>query len=714
MYTRFTIFLLIFSFGLGAIEIHLNDNPLSVQVLRDEPLSIRMTFGSFTYNEVEIDGETWALPYLGGESLIMEKGMPQLPQIVRSVIIPGDRKPDLIITDWQSTTVKLRVAPSKGHFSREIDPDTVPYEFGEFYRSPDIADQPVVTLSDPYILRDYRGVAVQFKPFFYNPAEGTLTITTSIEVELHFDQPAQINPMARVNNKSSRAFEEIYRNHFLNQPNTRYDSVLEEGRMIVISYDDFMDEVAPLVQWKIEKGIQTDLYSVDTIGNTDTAIGDFIQDQYDMDDGLTWVLLVGDALQVDTPSYSGGGADPMYALVDGNDSYPDIFIGRLSAQTEGQVDTQIERLIGYERDITSGDWMAKGVGIASELGNGIGDDGESDWVHMDLIRDDFLGFNYTQVDQIYATTGATDTMVSNALNEGRGVVNYCGHGSTTSWGTTGFNYADINNLTNDNMLPFIVSVACKNGNFVSYTCFAEYWMRATHNGQPTGAIGIYASSINQEWAPPMAAQDEIADLLVREDKYTFGGLCYNGSCLMIDEYSYWGPRMYNTWHIFGDPSMQVRTQTPIAMNVVHETMLPVGSGSMTIDTDTEGAVCCLTDGSTIIAVTETDANGDATLSFDPYNQPADLLLTVTAPDRIAYQAVIQVGDIPPVTGLTIAISDGAVHLNWDAVPGASSYKIYSLSRLNGFSSLRGTVSQPEWTDSSQYERRFYYITAVFD
>ena len=84
------------------------------------------------------------------------------------------------------------------------------------------------------------------------------------------------------------------------------------------------------------------------------------------------------------------------------------------------------------------------------------------------------------------------------------------------------------------MLPAILSVACINGQFNGYTCFAEAWLRATHNGEPSGAIATYMSSINQSWNPPMDAQDESIDLLVAEAKTTFGGICYNGSCMMIE------------------------------------------------------------------------------------------------------------------------------------------------------------------------------------
>ncbi len=715
MYTRFTIILLLAVVGLAAIDVQLNDNQLDVQVLNTNPLTLRMQLGSFSYNEVDIDGQTWALPHLDGEGLIMDKGMPQLPKVVRSVIIPGNLRPDIVVTGSEETFVDLRVAPSKGHFSRNIDPSTVPYVFDDFYRNP--TPQEIATLSDPYILRDYRGVAVSFQPFYYNPLEERLYIKTSIDIEIQFNGPATINPQTTTRSGISREFDEIYRNHFINLPTDRYIPLEDQGRMIIISYNYFMEEMEPFVNWKIQKGIQTDLYNVSDIGNTYTQIMDFIQQQYDQNDNLTWVLLVGDFLQVDSPIFSGGGADPMYALVDGNDSYPDLFIGRLSAQSESQVITQVDRLIHYERDITSGDWLSKGTGIASQLGNGQGDDGESDYVHMGYIRDDLLSYNYTQVDELYATLGATSTMVSNALNEGRTVVNYCGHGSTTAWGTTGFSYSNVNNLTNDNKLPFIISVACKNGNFTSYTCFAEYWMRATNNsnGNPTGAIGIYASSINQEWAPPMSAQDEIIDLLVSESNYTVGGLCYNGSCLMIDEYSYWGPRMYNTWHIFGDPSLVIRTMTPQAMNISHSTFLPLGSSSLTINTDTPGATVCLTAGQTIVDAAAAGATGSATLSFEPLTQPAELLLTVTAPDRIAYQETISVGEVQAVTGLSIDVaSEGGVALTWNPVEGASGYNVYSINVPNGTFFLRARVAETSWSSSRTYEARFFYVTAVFE
>ncbi len=43
----------------------------------------------------------------------------------------------------------------------------------------------------------------------------------------------------------------------------------------------------------------------------------------------------------------GGGSDPSFSLVAGSDNYPDIFIGRFSAQTTAEVIDQVNKSIQY-------------------------------------------------------------------------------------------------------------------------------------------------------------------------------------------------------------------------------------------------------------------------------------------------------------------------------------------------------------------------------
>jgi hypothetical protein len=208
---------------------------------------------------------------------------------------------------------------------------------------------------------------------------------------------------------------------------------------------------------------------------------------------------------------------------------------------------------------------------------------------MNKIRNELLGYGFTEVDQVYDPSG-TKTQVRNALNEGRRVVNYCGHGSTTSWGTTGFSNSDVNGLTNVGKLPFICSVACVNGAFGSGTCFAEAWLRATHNGEPSGAIAAYMSSVNQSWAPPMYAQgnhsksgkEGAAERFWKEINQTIAGVWFGGSCTMMDLAGSSGRQEFMNWILFGDPSLGLYDPPNYETLLVSSTVVPLNT-PVTID-----------------------------------------------------------------------------------------------------------------------------------
>jgi len=450
----------------------------------------------------------------------------------------------------------------------------VPFTFSSIYSSDIFYPSDRFSFDEPYLIRDSRGVVINIYPFAYNPEKRILRIYTKLEIEILFSgtnlKNSILGPAANIN----RYFEPIIKNHFINYSlDHRYNSlrtVDETGKMLIICFNDFLDEMQPFVNFKINRGLDTEIVSMDVVGTMANDVDTYIQNAYDADNSLTFVLLVGDHTQVPTLFYSGGGSDPSFSLVSGTDNYPDIIIGRFSAENEDQVETMIDRSIYYE-NMTEQTWFHAGMGIASDDGSGNGDDSEYDWEHLRNIRTDLLNYHYTAVAELYegsrggedAAGNPTASMVTNFVNPGLSIINYTGHGSTVSWSTTGFSNTNVNALTNDNMLPFIFSVACTNGNFTSSTCFAETWLRATNSGtgQPTGAIGFYGSSINQDWSPPMEAQDEFNNLLVNESYMTFGALCYNGSCSMMDQYGSGngqsGSNMFLTWHIFGDPSINV-------------------------------------------------------------------------------------------------------------------------------------------------------------
>ncbi len=558
---------------------------VDVQVLQNaaDRIVVQVNLGAFEQELVKIDGAPYLAIQLPGEPLLLNEGAPELPHVTRSLALPTAGAMQVVIDESASAYYELTdvaIAPSKGNLLRTVNPADVPYTFGPVYQSGTFYPGTLAQLGEPYILRDIRGVVLDLLPFQYNPATRTLRVYTSLTAVVTPVDGAAAEPLPPTRRPLARAFDELYRAHFINYVSpARYAPLDENGSLLIICHDAWIPNVQPLAAHKNAIGIPTTVVGVSTIGNNATAIKSYIQNAYNTGD-LAFVLLVGDAAQIATPSAAGGASDPSYALLAGSDNYPDIMVGRFSAETAAQVDTQVLRTINYEQGAhTQTDWFKRGTGIASNQGPG--DDGEYDNVHIGNIRTQLLANGYTLVDAIYDPSG-TAAQVTAALNNGRGIINYCGHGSDTSWSSTGFSNSHIAALANDNMLPFIFSVACVNGNFPNQTCFAEAWLRATRNGQPTGAIAAYMSSINQSWNPPMEAQDAFNTLLVNGTYVHYGTLCYAGSCSMIDAYGSGGADMYKTWHVFGDPTLRVvgTTAPPTGLKVTPSSGLtasgPVG------------------------------------------------------------------------------------------------------------------------------------------
>jgi len=618
------------------------DQPVTVELLSDAPgrTVYAIEIGGFEAEPVTIQDDTYYQIWLGGESRSQLTGFPHLPDVRRALMIADDRAVSVTILDSEHVDLPdMPVAPSKGNLTRDVDPAMVPYRFDAFYQSNGVWPAQVVETEEPHIVRDARGVVVEANVFQYFPGTTTLRVTTRLVVEVADNGPGQVNVLRR-----DRAFDtvdpqfrDLYRDHFLNSLQTRYNPVVEQGGLLIITDDAFAGTMQPLVEWKQQKGLDTRLVTTSLMGSSFTQIKNYISAQYS-DWAPAYVLLVGDIAQIPI----GSDSDPEYSTLAGSDSYPELFVGRFSAGSAAECATQVERTITYERDVDSDRWMQRGVGIASD--EGPGDDGEWDIEHEDVIRGKLLDYGYALVDQIY-DPGASASTVTTSLNAGRGIINYTGHGSSTSWGSTGFSNTNVNALTNDNMLPFICSVACNNGTFTS-TCFAEAWLRATNAGVPTGAIATYMSYISQSWDPPMCGQDHVVDLLVDDQMRTIGGLFFNGSCQMMDEYGSTGANEFLNWTIFGDPSLMVRTKEPTALTVLADPILLIGMNEMTVQTYTIGARCALYADGVLYGTAVTDGGGFAQIIMnEPPTEPMELTLTTTAYNMITDVRTVQV--LPP-------------------------------------------------------------------
>ena len=626
----------------------------AIVVLSNTQEAVKLSFElSGYFSEKTIGGTKITIP---GGVPILEKGSPELPIITRSIQIPDLAKMELKVLSSNFIDILVQdIAPSKGNLTRDINIQNVPYEKGIQYQEDSFFPNKISRMRDPYIIRTERGQTVVFQPIQYNPVRNILRVYTNIILEISQVGISSVNPLVRYPNRNSgvREMEEIYKQHFINYASTtnRYEPLDEDGSMLIICYEPFIDAMQPFIDWKTRKGQRTELVSLSDIGDNADAIKSYVEEYY-YEYGLNFLLLVGDIAQIPSPRFSEGAgsnspSDTYYGFIPTGDYYPDVFVGRFSAENIGHVTTMVNRTIEYERypDL-DGTWYKEAAGFASDQGPG--DDGEYDDEHMDIIRQKLLDYTYVEVDQVYDPSGSVaDGEV--AINEGLSVINYTGHGSSNSWGNgCPMNNTNVNSLTNSGMFPWIWSVACVNGEFHLGTCFAETWLRATNSdGSPTGAVATLMSTVNQGWNPPMDGQDEMNNIFVESYsnniKRTFGGLSYNGCMEMNDNYGSQGNVETLYWTTFGDPSFVVRSDTPQEIIAVHDNIMIIGGSQFSVQTNSNESVLALSRDGILLGVATADADGLCVVDLDePVNIPGTIDIVITSYNHVPYETEINV------------------------------------------------------------------------
>ncbi len=605
---------------------------------------IRVDFPAYQTIPVDVNGTTMYHLNMEHAYPILETGSPELLSTAVSLIVPENSRPtaEIISSDY-TTVTDFELAPSKGRITRDTDPASISYMKSAVYFQDRFLKDNFVSVGETYQLRDYNGVALKFFPFAYNPVQKELKVYSNITVKVRYNSERSFKRLSKV----SKTFNNIYKNHFLNYTTAKSTPIEEDGDILIIAPDDFCAAMQPYAEWKIQNGYATEIVPLSVVGNSTTAVKSYIANYYESHN-LVYVLIVGDDNQFPVTYMNNNISDNYYVEIAGDDVYPDAILGKISAENVGHVETQVAKFIQYEQSPVETNHFPVYLGIASS--EGPGDNNEYDYQHIRNIGNKLSSYTYTSGYELFegsqgnldASGNPTAANVSTALNAGVGIINYCGHGDVTNWVTTNFNNTNVSNLTNYNKLPFIISTACLNGNYVGRTCFAEAWIRATKEGQLTGAVSTLMATISQPWDEPMCAQDQMIDLLTGANntaqKHTFGSIVFNGLITMLD--NYYDYEVSRTWILFGDPTLLVRTAVPQTLSVSYDSEIVYGLATTTVTSPVEGARVVLTKGDEIISQS-TIANGMAILGIDNTIMVNDTLhLLVSAPNYLPFEGNI--------------------------------------------------------------------------
>ncbi len=634
---------------------------------RGGEIVLNFTLSQYEVKDVVVNGEVCNYVNIPRSVYPAQKGLPNLPRICRSVLIPNTAAMGLEIVDIQYKELGVKtIVPSKGRIYRHQNPANIPFTFGNTYTKDMWYPETAAWLGTPYILRDIRGIAVYFQPVSYNAVQGKIKIAESITVKVKTVGAGKINVLKSKFKTIAPAFEKIYNHQFINytRNRTRYPEVADGDKMVILCPSNFTGTMQPLVDWKNKKGIKTDMYEYpgETGGEGADNVKSFILSKYESDN-VTYFLLVGDHGDLPASLMTMGaddvGVDPINVLMAGGDRYADAFIGRFSASSTSDIQTIVNKTLKYEQEPDeSGDWYHKATGIGSNEGD------PKDWEWLDDMRDVMLAYNYTEVDQIYDSDGsnATASQLSTAINAGRSWVNYMGHANWQIWATSNFLISNITSLSNGDKQPIIVAVSCYNGQFHDKTtCFAEAFVKQSQGG----CVIFHGAANSQDWKPPQNAQKEMVKLLC-EDKYiSAGAIIFNGMMKMVEVWDN-NDKTYEGWNVFGDPSIMPFTDKPDELTVTCPSEIPQGTSKFKIDfgkADIDGRVCLYdATGKTIAgAAVVSDASS---VEIDADVPDVDkITLVVTARNKVPYEKEINVG--PSSIG---TVADAGKNLKLQAFP----------------------------------------------
>ncbi|MFL5784410.1 MAG: C25 family cysteine peptidase, partial [Bacteriovoracaceae bacterium] len=302
--------------------------------------------------------------------------------------------------------------------------------------------------------------------------------------------------------------------------------------------------------------------ALEDIGSDVAKITAYFKSEYQANK-YKYALIVGtDTLfpnhAVSTSGSSKTPSDLPYFLMDSNDFVADVQYGRVVASTADEVKRQTHKWMDYNdrRGDVSG--LLRMVGIASNEGSSPSDEEYVTGIEGDLNA--AFGTTSTHFQQNSPTSKPGP--INDAFNKGAGYVTYVGHGSGTSWASTGewYSTSSIKQLNNANVQqPVIIDVACQNGT-LKKGYFGETWMNATDSrGDAIGASMYLGGSVNVSWHPPAIMARGIVKRTIANKIETIGEAILQGQLYLMENFTDMEAVRDNFewYHLFGEPSSNI-------------------------------------------------------------------------------------------------------------------------------------------------------------
>ena len=369
------------------------------------------------------------------------------------------------------------------------------------------------------------------------------------------------------------------------------------ANLLVISYGPFMSAAAPLVtfrqnaaggSWNALHADVQDVYDEFGGGNHGPqAIADYLQfASTNYSPAPTHVLLVGDGSNdprgycvgnsfcsnqsgntdlvptefVDTQFTESPDDDAMSpsTLGPGGLQTPTIAIGRLPANSAGEVTGMINKIMAYQQRPVRN---PRDAFLVSDNAGDYDFASFSTELRVTTLQHPTVVPPITVTEEIRDPSNdpQTHTDIINGLNQGPTIVNYFGHGAVTRWANgTILQSSDAATLTNASSPSLYLMMTCLNGYFVdpagdlppSNGALGEALLRASG-----GAVAVWGSSGETFPDQQRVATNKALDELIRSSTKTLGQAMLTAKGVLSGSA---GSDVQRTWNLFGDPTTTLR------------------------------------------------------------------------------------------------------------------------------------------------------------
>jgi len=631
-------------------------------------IKIQYDISEFEIQQVAQDGKSYVKLNMENAGSMSDPGDPYLPTVstyyavepgksfsVAANIQEKETIPNIDILPFESWDANLTGKPVKG----------------DSYVRDTLYPEKIATVSDPIVMRGLTMVQVSVTPFQYNPVTEELTVVKSIEVELVEDGAVE---MPFIPSKRSRAFEPLYESLVLNYASLSRDEIEYQQPAILYVLPNnlttsMMNQVESLMDWKHRVGYEVNYVNSSNVVNNRVNLKNYIENAYETwDNPPVHVTIIGDAEGTyDIPtwndSWSGynGDGDHPYSALEGNDQFPDLFLGRLSFDTSSELQTIIGKTLNYESSPYLGEnWFQRACLTGDPSTSGISCVITNEQIHELL---DIAGFE--EVNTVY--NSPWPSQMQSGISEGVSFFNYRGY-----WGVSGFNSSNVNNTNNGFMLPVATVITCGTGSFGSEEALIESFIRAGTASNPKGAVACIGTAT----LGTHTMFNNIVDMgfyygALIEGIESAGAALMYGKMMLYKNYPT-NPsdycHIFSHWNnLMGESSLSMWSSYPEQVTVDHP--YAVSKGTNYIDITVEKASGVLDEAWVTILMDDeifesgyTNANGFIRLPI-PSSQTGVVLVTVTKKNHYPYQSSFQIYD----PGVSVNLLESTLTIDDDNV-----------------------------------------------